>query len=93
MHSGPLSIALKIYFCKTLSFSGKAALETKSSADGKKGSLTLSNMIKWMELLDMDIEVIKAKKQGYKFDTLDNWLDNLYPNFGVVKHDKKTRHV
>ena len=34
-----------------------AALETKSSADGKKGSLTLSNMIKWMELLDMDIEV------------------------------------
>lgn len=36
----------------------KAALETKSSADGKKGSLTLSNMIKWMELLDMDIEVI-----------------------------------
>ena len=36
----------------------KAALETKSSSDGKKGSLTLSNMIKWMELLDMDIEVI-----------------------------------
>lgn len=25
-----------------------------------------------------------------KFDTLDNWLDHLYPNFGVVKHDKKT---
>ena len=25
-----------------------------------------------------------------KFDTWDNWLDNLYPNFGVVKHDKKT---
>ncbi len=25
-----------------------------------------------------------------KFDTLDNWLDNLYPNFGIVKHDKKT---
>lgn len=25
-----------------------------------------------------------------KFDTLDNWMDNLYPNFGVVKHDKKT---
>lgn len=25
-----------------------------------------------------------------KFDTLDNWLDNLYHNFGVVKHDKKT---
>lgn len=25
-----------------------------------------------------------------KFDTLDNWLDNLYPHFGIVKHDKKT---
>ncbi|MDY2588728.1 MAG: hypothetical protein SOW32_00890, partial [Agathobacter sp.] len=25
-----------------------------------------------------------------KFDTYENWLDNLYPRFGVVKHDKKT---
>lgn len=25
-----------------------------------------------------------------KFDTLDNWLDNIYPGFGIVKHDKKT---
>lgn len=25
-----------------------------------------------------------------KFDTLDSWLNNLYSNFGVVKHDKKT---
>lgn len=25
-----------------------------------------------------------------KFDTLDSWLDNLYYNFGVVKHDKRT---
>lgn len=25
-----------------------------------------------------------------KFSTWDSWLDNLYPNFGVVKHDKKT---
>lgn len=25
-----------------------------------------------------------------KFNTFDNWLDNIYPNFGVVKHDKKT---
>ena len=25
-----------------------------------------------------------------KFDTLDHWLDNLYPQFGIVKHDKKT---
>lgn len=25
-----------------------------------------------------------------KFGTWEEWLDNLYPNFGVVKHDKKT---
>nr|DAP47871.1 MAG TPA: RNA-dependent RNA polymerase [Caudoviricetes sp.] len=25
-----------------------------------------------------------------KFSTYDEWLDNLYPDFGVVKHDKKT---
>lgn len=25
-----------------------------------------------------------------KFDSYDNWLNNLYPRFGVVKHDKKT---
>ena len=25
-----------------------------------------------------------------KFGSLDDWLDNLYPQFGVVKHDKKT---
>ena len=25
-----------------------------------------------------------------KFSTYDKWLDNLYPQFGIVKHDKKT---
>lgn len=25
-----------------------------------------------------------------KFSTWDKWLDNIYPEFGVVKHDKKT---
>ena len=25
-----------------------------------------------------------------KFDTWDNWLKHMYPDFGVVKHDKKT---
>ncbi len=25
-----------------------------------------------------------------KFDTWENWLDHLYPKFGIVKHDKKT---
>ena len=36
----------------------KAALETKTSPDGKKGSLTIGNLCRWMELLDMDIEVV-----------------------------------
>ena len=36
----------------------KAALETKTSPDGKKGSMTIANLQKWLELLDMDIEVI-----------------------------------
>lgn len=35
----------------------KAALETKTSPDGKKGSMTIANLQKWLELLDMDIEV------------------------------------
>lgn len=35
----------------------KAALENKTSADGKRGSLTINNLIKWMEVLEMDIEV------------------------------------
>ncbi len=25
-----------------------------------------------------------------KFDTFEHWLDNLYPQFGIVKHDKRT---
>lgn len=25
-----------------------------------------------------------------RFGTWDHWLDHLYPNFGIVKHDKKT---
>lgn len=36
----------------------KAALETKSSADGKRGSLTTSNLFKWLSVLGMEIEVI-----------------------------------
>ena len=28
-----------------------------------------------------------------KFSAWDEWLDHLYPNFGVVKHDKKTHPI
>lgn len=39
-----------------------------------------------------DIKLITTKNsiKYFKFSTWDEWLDNLYPNFGVVKHDKKT---
>lgn len=36
----------------------KAALEVKSSADGKRGSLTTSNLFKWLSVLGMDIEIV-----------------------------------
>ena len=36
----------------------KASLETKTSPDGKRGSLTMNNLLKWLEILEMDIEVI-----------------------------------
>lgn len=35
----------------------KASLETKSSADGKRGSLTTTNLFKWLSVLNMDIEI------------------------------------
>lgn len=35
----------------------KASLETKSSPDGKRGSLTTSNLFKWLSVLNMDIEI------------------------------------
>lgn len=47
----------------------KAALETKSTPDGKKGSLTIANMLKWMELLDMDIEVIFKDSEDSELPT------------------------
>lgn len=35
----------------------KASLEAKTSPDGKRGTLTVNNLLKWMEVLEMDIEV------------------------------------
>lgn len=39
-----------------------------------------------------DVKLITTQNsiKYLKFSTFDDWLDNLYPNFGVVKHDKKT---
>lgn len=35
----------------------KASLDTKTSPDGKRGALTVNNMLKWTDILDMDIMV------------------------------------
>lgn len=39
---------------------------------------------------DIKLVTTPSSIKYLKFDTLDSWLDNLYYNFGVVKHDKKT---
>lgn len=35
----------------------KASLEAKTSSDGKKGNLTMPNLLKWLEILEMKIDV------------------------------------
>lgn len=35
----------------------KASLDTKTSPDGKRGALTINNLLKWLEILDMDISI------------------------------------
>ena len=42
------------------------------------------------KIKDIKLITTPSSIKYLKFDTLDSWLDNLYPNFGVVKHDKKT---
>lgn len=39
-----------------------------------------------------DIKLITTSNsiKYLKFDTWDHWLDHLYPEFGIVKHEKKT---
>lgn len=52
-------ISLKDYkdkFKKTHDITNiKASLDTKTSPDGKRGALTINNLLKWVDLLDMDI--------------------------------------
>lgn len=35
----------------------KASLDVKTSPDGKRGALTINNLLKWLEILDMDITI------------------------------------
>ena len=46
----------------------KASLDTKTSPDGKRGALTINNLLKWLEILDMDIS-IEFKDNKHSLDT------------------------
>ncbi|MCH5265800.1 MAG: hypothetical protein J1F02_07860 [Lachnospiraceae bacterium] len=38
---------------------------------------------------DVKLITTKSSIKYLKFDTLSHWLEHLYPEFGIVKHDKK----
>lgn len=50
----------------------------------------LNGVTKAKKIEDVKLITTPNSIKYLKFDTLDNWLEKLYPNFGVVKHDKKT---
>lgn len=73
----------------------KAALETKTSPDGKKGSLTVNNLLKWMEILDMDIEVIFRDSENselpcgkeFKYTSQDGYSTNWVEGYEHLEED------
>ena len=73
-------ISLKDYkdkFKKTHDITNiKASLDTKTSPDGKRGALTINNLLKWVDLLDMDILI--------EFKDSKNSLD---PSNKIFKYD------
>lgn len=42
------------------------------------------------QIKDIKLITTPSSIKYLKFGTWDNWLDHLYPKFGVVKHDKKS---
>lgn len=42
------------------------------------------------DIKDIKLITTPSSIKYLKFSTWDEWLDNLYPAFGLVKHDKKT---
>ena len=61
----------------------KAALETKSSPDGKKGSLTVNNMQRWLELLDMDIEITFKDSEESEYPCCKEFKYNSKDGYSV----------
>lgn len=74
----------------------KAALETKTSPDGKKGSLTVNNLIKWLEILDMDIEVTFRDSENselpcgkiFKYTTEDGYSVSTAEGFEYLDEEE-----
>lgn len=50
----------------------------------------LNGITRAKRIEDVKLVTTPSSIKYLKFDTLDHWLDHLYPDFGVVKHDKKT---
>lgn len=76
-------ISLKDYkdkFKKTHDITNiKASLDTKTSPDGKRGALTINNLLKWVDLLDMDILI--------EFKDSKNSID---PSNKIFRYDSTT---
>lgn len=76
-------ISLKDYkdkFKKTHDITNiKASLDTKTSPDGKRGALTINNLLKWIDLLDMDILI--------EFKDSKNSID---PSNKIFRYDSTT---
>ena len=78
-------ISLKDYkdkFKKTHDITNiKASLDTKTSPDGKRGALTINNLLKWVDLLDMDILIefkdnknsLDPSKQIFRYDSTSGY--------------------
>ena len=73
----------------------KAALETKSTPDGKKGSMTIANFEKWLEILDMEIEIkIRDSDESdlpcgkeFKFTTQDGYSVDWVEGYDYIKEE------
>lgn len=50
----------------------------------------LNGKTRAVRIEDIKLITTPSSIKYLKFDTWEHWLDNLYPDFGVVKHDKKT---
>lgn len=65
----------------------KAALNAKTSLDGKRGTLTINNLLKWMEVLEMDIEVTFKDLPGSEDPCFKQFKYSGTEGYQVIKED------